>query len=215
MIYKLIIFDFDGTIADTSEGILDAHRYTLNQFGQHDWTNDDLVKLIGGNLLNTYSNDLGFGIATAREAVHVYRKRYAEVGIKKAKLYTDFAEMLNCLKKNNCKIGIATLKSDAFVKKMISNLNISQYFDSVFGMDEDDRFSKADLITKCVNDALCKKADTLFVGDSNGDYIGAKEACVDFVGVTYGFGFKEDETYDFDTINTPIELVTKLSRHIM
>ena len=53
MKYKLVIFDFDGTIADTSLGIIDSHIYALNMMGKAIPSSDELKKIIGGNLLDT------------------------------------------------------------------------------------------------------------------------------------------------------------------
>ena len=81
---KLIIFDFDGTIADTSEGILDAHRFVLNTMGREVPSEEELRGVIGANLLTTYIEKFGFSDLDARVAVRVYRERYAEVRFHKA-----------------------------------------------------------------------------------------------------------------------------------
>ena len=77
MKYKLIIFDFDGTIADTSLGIIDSHKYTLAAMGKSIPQDEMLRKVIGGNLLKTYIETFGFQEDDARKAVGIYRKRYA------------------------------------------------------------------------------------------------------------------------------------------
>ena len=207
---KLVIFDFDGTIADTSAGIIDSHKFTLNKMGKEILSEEELRSVIGGNLLKTYIERFGFSEAEAREAVRIYRERYAEIGIHNAFLYPDFAYMLKTLKNEGYKIGVSTLKAENFAKIMLNELGIEEYFDEVCGMDSKDGLDKAGLILKCCELCNCEINEAILVGDSNNDLIGSKKSGVDFIGVTYGFGFKQDENYDFMTVNSCIELLKLL-----
>ena len=208
---KLVIFDFDGTIADTSGGILDSHRFALNAMGREIPTEEELRGVIGGNLLKTYIECFSFAEPDAREAVRIYRERYAEVGIYNAVLYPGFADLVKELKNKGYKIGVATLKAESFAKIMLKELGISNYFDEVCGMDPNDGLDKAGLILKCCDLCSCEKKDAILVGDSNNDYIGSNQSGVDFIGVTYGFGFKPDEMYDFKTVDNCSELLNLLT----
>lgn len=208
---KLVIFDFDGTIADTSGGILDSHRFALNAMGREIPTEEELRGVIGGNLLKTYIECFSFAEPDAREAVRIYRERYAEVGIYTAVLYPGFADLVKELKNKGYKIGVATLKAESFAKIMLKELGISNYFDEVCGMDPNDGLDKAGLILKCCDLCGCEKKEAILVGDSNNDYIGSKQSGVDFIGVTYGFGFKPDEMYDFKTVDNCSELLNLLT----
>ncbi len=207
---RSVIFDFDGTIADTSEGIIDAHRFALDAMGHEEVPEQELRNVIGGNLLNTYINTFGFEEEKAVQAVAVYRKRYAEVGIHKASVYDDFEELLKELRAKGCMIGAATLKAEIFAKEMLKEMGIFKYFDVVCGMDLADKNSKASLVGKCVDFFKCEKREAVLVGDSMNDYSGAAEAGVAFVGVTYGFGFKKDVPYDHTVIDAPLELIKVL-----
>lgn len=207
---KLVIFDFDGTIADTSPGILDSHQYALKSMGRSVPSEQELRKVIGGNLLKIYIEKFGFYEEQAREAVCIYRERYAEVGIHKATLYTGFKEMLVELKRKGYKIGIATLKAESFAKLMVQEMGIAEYFNEICGMDPNDGLDKADLVLKCCELCGCRKEESVLVGDSNNDWLGSQKAGVNFIGVTYGFGFKEEEKYEFTTINNPMELINLL-----
>lgn len=207
---KLVIFDFDGTIADTSPGILDSHQFTLKVMGRNIPSKGELRNVIGGNLLKIYIDKFGFEEEKAREAIHIYRERYAEVGIHKATLYPGFKEMLAELKAEKYKIGIATLKAENFAKAMVQEMGITEYFDVVCGMDSNDGLDKASLILKCCELCGCHKEDAVLIGDSSNDYIGSQQAGVNFIGVTYGFGFKPDKEYEFITIDSPPELVNLL-----
>lgn len=207
---KLVIFDFDGTIADTSPGILDSHRFALNAMGRKIPSEDELRKVIGGNLLKVYINTFGFSEAGAREAVRVYRERYAEVGVHKATLYSGFEDTLKLLKERGYKIGIATLKAESFAKTMVQEMKIAEYFDAICGMDPNDGLDKAELILKCCNLCNCEKEYAVLIGDSDNDWLGSKQAKVKFIGATYGFGFKPDYEYEFVTVDEPFEILQKL-----
>ena len=202
MRYKLVIFDFDGTIADTSSGIIDSHKYVLHKIGKITPSDKELFGLIGGNLLNIYIEHFGFNEDIARELVRMYRKRYLQVGIHKARLYPGFEKILISLKEQGIKIGIATLKSENFAKIMVEELGISKYFDCICGMDINDGLSKAILIKKCMDITGIKPNESILVGDTFGDYEGASKEDVDFLGVTYGFGFNKTFKYDFICCDT-------------
>lgn len=203
---ELVIFDFDGTIADTSEGIIDAHKFTLNYMHQSVPSEELLRNIIGGNLFTTYTDVFGFGEEEALLAVNIYRKRYEEVGIHKANIYSGFEKMLKTIKDHKIRIGVATLKAERFANLMLQEMNVLSYFDAVCGIQLSDDLTKAELVDKCIEKCGGCAEGTILVGDTMNDWNGAREAGVSFVGVTYGFGFKEGNTYDFPTIKSPMEL---------
>ena len=207
---KLVIFDFDGTIADTSIGILDAHCFALSAMGKAIPEDEELRDIIGWNLLNTYISRFGLDKLSARKAVEIYRERYAKIGIHKATLYPNFLEILKELKSRGYKIAIATLKAEAFAKIMVCELGIEKYFDKVCGMDVDDTLNKEQLVIKCCELCNTSKAQAVLIGDSTSDLIGATHSSVNFIGVTYGFGFKPNRKYNFTTVNDPIEILKVL-----
>ena len=197
MTYRLVIFDFDGTIADTSEGILDSHKHVLKVMNHVVPGDEDLKKLIGGNLLNIYTDKFGFEPSDARNAVNIYRNRYSTVGLHKAVLYHGVTELLKHLKEKNITIAVATLKAEKFAVTMLEEMHVREYFDYICGMDDMDSLTKVELVQKCMKLSQCPKEQTVLVGDSENDEIGAKNAGVDFIGVTYGFGFNCAEGYHF------------------
>lgn len=209
---KLIIFDFDGTIADTSLGILDSHKFALASMGRPVPEESELLKVIGGQLLKTYIDVFGFEEQSAVEAVRIYRKRYANVGINLANLYDGFEDLIMQLKNCGCYIGVATLKAERFAKEMLTKFNMLDKFDVICGMDERDSLTKEDLIEKCIEFCNVDKSQAILVGDSSNDWKGAQAAGIQFIGVTYGFGFKKDVEYNFDTVNSPREVYSAFQK---
>ena len=207
---ELVVFDFDGTIADTSEGILDSHKVALKSLGIEIPPNSVLKSFIGRNLLKVYTDVFNIDKHKAMNAVTVYRKRYADYGINKAILYSGFSDTLRALKAKCFSIGLATLKLEKFAVHMLQMLKIYEYFDVVCGMNTGDQLSKAELILRCVKYCGCSPKKTVMIGDSENDLDGAKEAGVNFIGVTYGFGFKSNTEYKFMTANNTKEILSIL-----
>ena len=207
---KLIVFDMDGTLADTSPGILNSHRYAHEKMGRPQPATDVLRSVIGGPLLNSYETRFGFSDIQAREAVSHYRNYYAERGYLEAELYPGMKETLTKLRENGYSLGVATLKAERFVKTMLENMGIAECFDVIFGMDDADTRTKAQLIQMCMQTVGASSDATTMVGDSIHDLNGAQQVGVDFIGVTYGFGFCVNETAAGSFCNTPLELADLL-----
>lgn len=215
MKYKLVIFDFDGTIADTSSGIVDSHKFALKAMHREIPDDNSLRSIIGGALLDTYMTVFGFNENDAREAVGIYRKYYAENGIHKARLYLGFMKMIKELRGGGCKMGVATLKAEKFANIMLDEFGIKDLFDTVHGIDDNDTLSKADLIKFCISECSVKQDETILIGDSLNDYKGAQQAGIDFLGVTYGFGFKPDEKYTFNTVGSVKDIAGVIKKEVM
>ena len=208
---KLVIFDMDGTLADTSAGILNSHRYAHDKIGRPRPSEDVLRSVIGGPLLNTYQSRFALSEIEARNAVRHYRYYYAEKGFLEAELYPEMKETLIRLRANGYYLGVATLKAERFVKTMLANMGVAEYFDVIFGMDDADTRTKAQLIEMCMHTTDVSVSETTMVGDSIHDLKGAEQAGVNFIGVTYGFGFDADYKSDsYPFCRSPRDLIELL-----
>lgn len=187
--YRLVIFDMDGTLADTSLGILNSHRYAHKMMGKDNPTDADLEGVIGGPLLQTYKTRFGFTDVSAKRAVEFYRNYYQSHGIYEAVCYPDIPCLLNSLKSNGFQLAVATLKPEKFVKIMLANMGIIDCFSAIYGMDDNDERTKAQLVQMCTDSLGISKRETVLIGDSIYDMQGADKCGVSFIAVTYGFGF--------------------------
>ena len=190
--YDLLIFDLDGTLADTSEGIYNAHRHTLERMG-HEYQPSELDGVIGGALIDIYTKRFHFSSDDARTAIEIYRKWYAEYGKKQAELYPGVGETLALLKEKGYRLAVATLKLEAFAQEMLKTLGVADCFEVINGVDANDSLTKCDIINKTIQDCRTEKEKAVLIGDSMNDADGAKKAGIDFIGCLYGFGFKEAE----------------------
>lgn len=187
--YKCVLFDMDGTLVDSYEGIFHAYQWTMKQMGREFGGEGFVRQAIGAPLIEVFENLCGMDRRQAEQAASYYRAYYAERGKHEIMVYDGIEETLKRLKNAGFFIGTATLKKENFAKEILKEQGLLSYFDAVCGMDEGDRLTKADLIRRCMAAAKSTKEETVLVGDSVFDAIGAEETEISFLGVTYGFGF--------------------------
>ena len=187
--YKYLIFDFDGTINDTSEGIFFTFRRVLELMGV-ECENVDFTRHIGPPL--EYSYGLLVGEARRDEGIELHRKVFAESNAKdKSRLYDGIVQTLLALKRGGYKLAVASSKYEPHVLESIQTLGLADIFDVVYGQNEK-RGYKSEVLRQLVEDNGWKKSQCLMIGDTPYDVDGAHENGIDAMAVTYGFG-KIDE----------------------
>ena len=189
----LVIFDLDGTLADTSKGIYECYKFALKSLGRKEPTYESLDGVIGGSLLKNFETKFDLTLDEAKEAVRIYREHYAKVGYKDSTLYDGMKEALLYLKHKGYKIAVATLKAEYLAIELFKELGILDLFDLVHGVDKNDTLTKTMLVDMCISECGADIDSSVLVGDSNNDATGAKQSNIDFVAATYGFGFKTDK----------------------
>lgn len=132
--------------------------------------------------------------ATAMEGMNVFRKHYGEEDIYIAEPYDGIEDLLVELRKLNIKTGVATYKREDQATKLLQKKGLYHFFDVVHGSDPDGKLSKADVVKLCIDDLGCQPTQVVMIGDSDNDAIGALGVGSHFIGVTYGYGFKDEES---------------------
>lgn len=206
---KLIIFDLDGTLLDTSDGILHCYHKTASMLNlrKNSVENDSIV--IGGPLSDGFRTLYDIpDEETLAKAIDTYRNLYANEGITKFSAYNGIDTSLSELKSDGYQLGVATLKLEEYAKSMLKNAGLAKYFDIIHGWNGTEKCTKAYTVTKVLFEQKCLAKNAVLVGDSVYDKNGAEIAGVDFLGVTYGFGIKKgDKTNSrFDTVDSHVEL---------
>lgn len=193
--YNTILFDLDGTLLNTTEGVIDAVKITLKDFGLNLPPDKSLQSFVGPPMQKSMAETFKLDSITALKIANKFRENYKKYSLFKAALYPDVVEMLKNLKDNNFKIAIATNKSHNNAEEIIKHFKISDYCDYYLGSDLEGKLSKTDIINQCINTLKAEKSKSVLIGDSKFDSTGAEEAGIDFIGVTYGFGFKTSDDF--------------------
>ncbi len=190
---KCVVFDMDGTLVNSFEGIFHAYRWAFQKLGRPFPGEVFVQKAVGAPPKLVFERFCGMDPDTAAQAVGHYRQYYAEKGQYQATVYAGMAEALRSLRDAGCLLGVATLKNEGFARDMLSRLGLLAHFHTVCGMDADDRLTKAALLRRCMQRMKSAPEETVLVGDSAFDLQGAGEAGAAFLPVTYGFGFQSRE----------------------
>ena len=191
--YKVILFDLDGTLTDSGEGITKSVQYALEKIEKPEPDLEKLRIFVGPPLMEQFQKYAGIDEETARRAVEIYRERYAPIGIYENELYPGIPEMLEGLKARGYKLGIASSKPENFVKIVADHFQISSYFDEIVGSEPDGtRTDKAQVVEEALRRMgfLNRKEQVILVGDKEHDVYGARKAGIECVAVSYGYSMK-------------------------
>lgn len=196
--YKYIIFDFDGTLNDTSPGIYATFTAVLNSFGA-DASRTDLSRHIGPPLEDSYTELLGADRCAAAVALHkqIFSQTHAA---ENSRLYDGITDVLAALQAHGYVLSIASSKYEPHAIESLRYHKLTDYFQFVYGQ-TDKRGFKRDVLAQLIGDHGWNKDECLLIGDTVHDALGAEYCNIDFVAVTYGFG-KEDELKKFHPIST-------------
>lgn len=193
MKYEFVLFDLDGTLMDTSAGIIHSYQTTLEKF-EYDYSHlSDFLSLIGGSIPENLSECFHVKQQDIRSMVNYYREVYQKEGIYQGEVYDGTVDLLSILQQEGCTLGIATLKREDFAISMMRKFQLYPYFDCICGMDQYDTKSKTDIIKECQKKFRIHNEKTIMIGDTSGDEQAAQECDIDFMAVTYGFGFKKEK----------------------
>ena len=192
--YTHLLFDLDGTLTDSEEGIINALKYALDKAGLHENDTGKLRSFIGSSLLKTLQEVYGISKERAEEIVSYYRTYYSDKGIYENKLYPGIPELLSDLKKAGKQLIVATSKRTTGAKQVLDIFNLNEYFELVAGGSPDGKISeKTDVIRHVfskIGDEIKKNA--VMIGDRKYDVIGARENGIDSIAVMYGYATKEE-----------------------
>lgn len=193
--YEIVIWDIDGTLLDTSEGIIRSVKYCMSVFQQKIPTEEKLKKFIGPPIQESFEREYGISKEMAKEMAEVFRYRYKTKDLYDAKPYPNIERVLKKIQNKNVKQAVATNKREDYAKKIIDYFGLNEFLDPVYGSDFDGLLTKRDLMEKCLLEGrITDRNKAVMIGDSIGDLNGAESLGIDFIGVTYGFGFQGHPT---------------------
>ena len=209
MKFKYMIFDLDGTILDSHEGLCRSFQSALKAYGIEE-SIGNIKNHLGPLLSETIVKVYGLSKEDGIEAMKLHRKRLMEKGIYECSVYEGIPEMLKTLKDYNVKLAIATNKPEEASVSQLKYFDLIKYFDVVVGNNWDENrgtkgeFIKMAMMEMKVNDI----SRVCMVGDRYNDIEGGKENGLSTIGLTYGYGSRAElEKYKPDYIvSSPMEI---------
>lgn len=209
-----ILFDFDGTVFDTAEGITKCVRYALGRMGIEARL-DELMCFAGPPLAEMFALKYGMSADEAAKATELYRERYAPTGWAECRPFDGMHEMLLRLKNAGKTLAVATSKPEHLALKILGAYDMLGDFDLVCGATLDGSRSKKWEVIEYALDKLGISADqAIMVGDRKYDVIGAKKCGLDCVGVRFGYA-EEGELEEYGAVyiaETPDDLFEYLMK---
>ena len=192
--YDFYLFDFDGTLCDTTEGIFNSIIYSLKCFGIEETDLKKLEYFVGPPLFESYKTVYGVSDEDAKWLIEKYRERYREKAAEESAVYDGIKDMLSTLKNRGKRVAVASSKPQKFVDEISRYHDIYKYYDFVSAEDfKNNHSSKEDLINRCLDFfGSPDKSRVIMVGDRFYDIDGANAVGIDSAGAVYGFGTEEE-----------------------
>lgn len=215
---QCLIFDVDGTLLDTTEGVLEGMETMISEMGLPSQDRQKLVRLIGPPIKGSFRDVFHLEGERLDKAVKCFRDFYGGEGKYKAAPYDGVEEMCESLSDMGVYLAVASYKPDVYVKELLRYFKLDHYFRSVHGADMEGKLKKADLIRQCAVELQADDRHSAYVGDTEGDYMAAVEAGMPFIAVTYGFGFRREEDIVMEhmigMVSTPAGILDIYNREI-
>ena len=206
-----LFFDLDGTLTDPKPGITGCIQYALEKLGKPVPSKDELEWCIGPPLQENFATLAGEDLAW--RGVELYRERYGDVGLFENEVYDGIPEVLETLADQGAHLFVASSKPKVYVDRILDHFDLTRHFERVYGSELDGtNTDKRDLLAVALADTGIHPSETTMIGDRAHDAIGAAHNAMDFVGVLYGYGSREELEDEATTrfVHAPRELLPAL-----
>ena len=188
---KAILFDLDGTLTDSGEGIINCAELALRHYGLPVPSREEMRVFIGPPLRDTF---IKFGVPEdkAEEAIEIYRSRYIPIGKFENRPYDGIRELLEKLQAQGHRLYIATSKPEGMSVDILEHFDLAKYFTRICGATLDaSRSTKSQVIAYLLEQ--CRDvSEAVMVGDTAFDVLGAKAHGMPCIGVSWGYGSVAD-----------------------
>ncbi len=189
---KHILFDLDGTLTDAGEGIINCAALALRTLGLEVPPRDAMRVFVGPPLRQTFQ-EFGVKPEDVERAIEIYRSRYVPTGMFENTPYPGIHALLAALKEAGHRLYVATSKPESMATAILEKYGLAPYFDRICGATMDSsRDSKEKVIGYLLEQTNAK--DSIMVGDTAFDVLGAAAHGIPTIGVTWGYGTTEELT---------------------
>ncbi len=184
---RCILFDFDGTVFDTVEGITKSVQYAIRKQGL-DAPLSELRCFAGPPLVDMFMEHFGFDRKSAEKALADYRERYGPIGMHECRVFPGIKEALSELRRRGYLLGIATSKPQYLAETLLEKENMLSLFDAICGSHPNGNDStKAEVLRTVMEMLSVRPEESILVGDTKYDVLGAKACGVECIGVGWGY----------------------------
>lgn len=195
MRYKLCLFDFDYTLADTSKPIVESFRYTFSKLNIDNFNEEEAKKTIGMTLDDAFCHmtNIHDNEEFINECVNIYKVKSYEITVKNTVLFEDTIKTLKSIRAKDIKIGIVSSRNGNRIEEILDYLNCLEYIDYIVGVENVSKHKPdPEGLFKAIDYFHQKKEEVLYIGDSYIDAKAAQNAEIAFVGVTTGTTSQND-----------------------
>ena len=184
---KAILFDLDGTLTDSGEGIMNCAAFTLEHYGLPVPHREQLRVFVGPPLRDMFFK---FGVPEDKldEAVDVYRSRYLPIGMFENRPYEGIRELLKKLTELNYRLFVATSKPETTSVRILEHFEMNTYFEKIAGATFDGKRDSKEQVISYLLEQVDDIKNAVMVGDTAYDVIGAAAHGIPTVGVSWGYG---------------------------
>lgn len=188
---KTILFDLDGTLTDSGEGIINCAQMTLERFGLPVPSREEMRVFVGPPLGDTF---IKFGVPPERtqEAIDIFRSRYVPIGKYENHPYPGIRKLLEALKAQGHKLFVATSKPEVTAVEVLEHFDLAKYFNLVCGASLDQSRTTKDAVIAFLLEQNGRIDNAVMVGDTAFDVVGAAAHGIPTIGVAWGYGEAED-----------------------
>lgn len=191
--YDTILFDLDGTLTDSQNGIIKSVQYALTRFNIEVIDTNELIPFIGPPLLYSFRHFYGMSEEEARQAIGYYREYFERDGIFDNRVYDGMPVLLQELHAKGKCLLVATSKPTIYADPIVRHYGMGDYFHAIIGASTDGtRTEKGQVIEEALRHTTSLRERILMIGDREHDVIGAREHGIDVLAVGYGYGTAEE-----------------------
>lgn len=209
--YSTILFDFDGTLHDTVEGITKSVRYALQKRGM-DAELSELRCFAGPPLVEMFMEKFGFDLKEAEQATRDFRERYVPIGLYESRAFPGVRETLEQLRSVGKRLGVASSKPQSLIEVLLRREGLENLFDTVCGAgDNGEGNAKWEVIARALETMGASPEQTVLIGDTRYDVAGAHRCGIPCIGVGYGYAAPgELEAAGADAVAPDLDALLKL-----
>lgn len=191
MVKKSILFDLDGTLTDSGEGIINCAILALEHYGLPIPSREEMRTFVGPPLTESFIRH-GVPADKAEEAVAIYRSRYIPIGKYENNPYPGIRELLETLHELGYKLYVATSKPEGMSVDILKHFDLDRYFTRICGASLDSSRNTKEAVIEYLMETTGERENMVMIGDTKFDVLGAKHHGIPCIGVSWGYGTVED-----------------------